>query len=305
MEKECLLTTYVAGKRYQAFIPLLVYSCKKAYPEYDIILFLHETLEVEIKLLLEKSGLIDKVIIRENVYAEDTKMNALKAASYRWVLWDDIFLTYKYLYIVDIDMFYIREPKPLHLQHVERMQVSGLPFDNLVRKFRWKRTFRALMRRIKYAHFHKLPQFISHKVIADNGLSGLHFIDIHSFYTSSNREYLDTIRARIKLPYYFPEIMVANNEVLLYRIVTDLGYDCSWLGFQSSPTIMLSFADNMRKEFRPHHGIHLGIFKSQSYSEWSENTRKSVEPILNSEAYSYYVQKYIEIFRTDEFQKFL
>lgn len=66
-EKDCLLTTYIAGTKYQAFIPLLVYSCKQAYPEYDIALFLHETLDPRVKQSLMETGLIDKVKILENI----------------------------------------------------------------------------------------------------------------------------------------------------------------------------------------------------------------------------------------------
>ena len=56
------------------------------------------------------------------------------AQTLRWVIWDPIFMKYDYLYIADIDMFYIREPIPLHIQHVEHMTLTGLPFDNLIRK---------------------------------------------------------------------------------------------------------------------------------------------------------------------------
>jgi hypothetical protein len=122
-KKTCLLTTYIAGIKYQAFIPMLVYSCNNAYPEYDIMLFLHEDLNIEVKKSLLYSGLLDKVKIKENVFrSECSHCTRLQAQSFRWVLWDDSFYDYKYLYIIDVDMFYIREPMPLHEQHALRME---------------------------------------------------------------------------------------------------------------------------------------------------------------------------------------
>ena len=305
MKKECLLTTLVFGEKYQYFIPLLVYSCNRAYPEYDIMIFVYGQLSKDVRELLTQSKLDDKVTIIENAFSEEKKMNALKASSYRWVLWHEKFLEYNYLYIVDIDMFYIREPKPLHIQHKERMLVSGLPFDNLKRTFYNKRSIKSVLRRIKYAHFHSFVNFISQKTTTETGLSGLHFIDITKYYTEENLKLLEDVRSKISLPYYFPEIMYANDEILLYIIVTDLGYDCSWLGCQSSPTEMLSFDNNLRREFRPHHGIHLGIFKNQSHHEWTADFKKRVELILKSQPYKFYIKEYMKIYQTKAFQDFL
>lgn len=304
MEKECLLTTFISGEKYQSFIPLLVYSCKRAYPEYDIMLFLHEPLKKEIYDLLNATNLLSLVIIKENVFAYDSKMTPVKACSYRWVLWDELFLKYNFIYIIDIDMFYIREPKPLHIQHKERMEISGLPFDNLKREAKQKRNLRKILRRIKYAHFHLFFKFISQKYITETRLSGLHFIDTHKYYTQNNRNYLDNIRKQLSKKIFFPDIMIADNEALLYKIVTELGYNCDWIGYQTSTTAMLPFENNLRKEFRPHHGIHLGIFKSQGYKKWSENTKKAFIPILESKTYKFYINEYKKIYFSEEFSRF-
>ena len=305
MEKECLLTTFVFGGNYQAFVPLLVYSCKKAYPEYDIMLFIHGPLLPSVRRLLEQMNLIEQVTIRENVFNVSHRLSSVVAASYRWVLWDECFRNYKYLYVVDIDMFYIREPKPLHIQHSERMDMAGLPFDNLKRISIYRISMNGILRRIKYAHFNSFFSYLKKNEITQMRLTGLHFVDIKKFYTNKCLEYLNVIRTRLSRKVFFPEIMVANDEALLFKIVTDLGYDCSWLGCQTSPVEMLDFDNNLRKEFRPHHGIHIGMFKRQPYSEWSLERRKSLEPILQSHTYKFYIEQYKYIYYSDEFQKLL
>lgn len=301
--KPCLFTTYVYGDKYQAFIPLLVYSCKKAYPEYDIMLFLHDSLSRDIQKQLQDFNLYDKVIIKEKAY-QFKNINSLTAGSTRWVLWDDIFLEYRYLYIIDVDMFYIREPKPLHIQHAERMNMTGLPFDNLRRETIHPKTVKNILRRIKYAHLHLFCKYIFSKKIVEQRLTGLHFINVHRFYTEENIKYISSIKDRLNKKYFFPEIMISNDEALLYRMMVDLGYDCSKLGCQSSTDKMLSFYDNLREEFRPHHGIHLGIFKNQYFSEMDNQHQITCKSILDSDPYQYYVSKYKEIFLSREFQFF-
>ena len=304
--KPCLLTTYVSGVDYQAFIPLLVYSCKYAYPEYDIMLFLHEHLDEEVKDLMLKSGLYDKVVIKENTFNYgEKKLDPLKARSYRWLLWDDSFMNYQYLYIVDIDMFYIREPKPLHIQHSERMASTGLPFDNIQRySYLHSRSLKSILRRIKYCHFHNLFHFLFGEREMDLRLSGLHFIDIHKFYTNENIKFICELREKMKGRVFFPDVITPNDESLLYYIVTKLGYDISKLGEQKDLVSMLDFNNNLRKSFRPHHGIHLGIFKKSSFDHLCDRYKKIYKPVLDSNVYNYYINQYKEICKSGDFQSF-
>ena len=301
-KKPCLLTTYVAGLKYQAFIPLLVYSCKSAYPDYDIMLFLHEELNGDVKKSLTDSGLMSQVMIKEKVFAQNkATFPASFAGSYRWVLWDEKFRDYKNVYIVDVDMFYVREPKPLHIQHEERMALTGLPFDNLMRRRRLqKKTPHFILRRIKYAGFKNFFKFVR-TPLDIRRLSGLHFVDVEKYYTEENLKYLDIIRQKLDGKYFPPEVLDSNDEALLYYIVTKMGYDCAKLGEQSNSTNSLSFEDNTRQEFRPHHGIHLGIFKNDYFENMNEDFQKAFKPILDSDTYAYYVEYIRGLVRDESF----
>lgn len=298
-KKPCLLATYVSGRKYQVFIPMLVYSCKKAYPEYDIMLFLHEELGQDVKDVLVKIGLIDKVTIKENSFRNELPtITPLQAKSCRWVMWDDSFRNYEYLYIVDIDMFYIREPMPLHLQHAKRMKMTGLPFDNMRRKAYLHKSIKGLINRIRVSGLHNFKGYLFGKNICEEKLSGLHFVKVNDYYSESNSHVFEKVKNRLCRDYYFPEILTGNNEVLLANMTKEMGYDISCLGIQSDPVTSLSFENVLRSEFRPHHGFHLGIFRENDIS------RTANDPVLESPTYKYYLDRYLEIVAGEDFQVF-
>ena len=47
------LTTFVQGHLYQEYLPMLIYSIGKAYPEYDVKIFLHDTLRDDLRPALD------------------------------------------------------------------------------------------------------------------------------------------------------------------------------------------------------------------------------------------------------------
>lgn len=299
-KKPCLLTTYVAGEKYQAFIPLLVFSCKRAYPEYDVMLFLHESLQPEIKDCLLKNELLDIVIIKENVFKDECpKPTRLQAQSFRWVLWDEVFRDYKYLYIVDIDMFYIREPMPLHVQHSERMKKTGLPFDNMRRLINNHKNIKNLVHRLQCCGLHNMSHYLFDSKVAEERITGLHFVEVERYYSNDNLLTIKGVKQGLLKKYFFPEILTSNDEVLLANMVKQMGYDTSKLGIQTDSVNSLSFNDIYRKEFRPHHGFHLGIFRGGDV----ENKYIHYAAILQSDTYKYYLNQYLSIIQEGSFKE--
>ncbi len=300
MEKnnKVCLTTFVYGEKYQDYIPLLIYSCNKSYPEYDIILFLYDDLRNDIRLILNECGLLsNKVIIKEQQYHLTSNMTPLIAKALRWVLWDDLFNDYDYLYVVDIDMLYVRENIPLHIQHINHMNVIDLPFSNMLRKVTIKsHSITSILQRIKHANLIGICKFIQRNNTTEYKVTGLHFIAIKPYYSLLNEQKRSEIINDIISGKIYNKVMTPNNEVMLWIIIKDyLKLNTTNMGVQSSPLKSLDYEKYMFKEFRPHHGIHLGIFRAQKniYSD----------PILESKIYKEYVtivrNEYIhdEIFR--------
>lgn len=283
------LTTFIYGVRYQEYIPFLVYSCKKAYPEYDIVLFLYDKLTKDIKDQLSKIN-SQNVYIHEGVFNDCPQMTPLKAKSLRWVLWDDVFEKYDYLYIVDIDMLYIREPKPLHEQHIEHMKTTGLPYDNLARCLeRTPFNYISIGSRIKTTGLQNLGGFFfgSRK---DYRLSGLHFIKVDDYFRIYNEKLRRFYRNKIFQGTYMKNVYSCNNESFLYLLMKEIGLSPNRLAIQTDSCRMLDFNNCERPEFRPHHGIHMGIFRQEI---------ESPNDILDSQVYNYYVSQFVNTIMQD------
>ncbi|MBR5399884.1 MAG: hypothetical protein IK103_08860 [Bacteroidales bacterium] len=283
MDKVCL-TTYVYGEKYQDYIPFLVYTCNRSYPEYDIILFLYDKIRPEIKQQLDLIG-SKKLTLLEEAYNDCPSMSPLKAKSLRWVMYDERFNKYDYIYVVDIDMLYIREPMPLHLQHLQHMSTTGLCYDNIVRHFRRKVNLRSTVRRIKYAGLRGLWQFwFSSK--DDFRVSGLHFFAVKQYFSVIDSSVREKYKKMIYNGSFVKLTLSSNNEAFLYSMLRMEGLKPDLLPVQTKSVIMLDFNNPTRPQFRPHHGIHLGIFRDVI----SSTEKRS--GILNSEPYKYYIFKY-------------
>lgn len=282
------LTTFIYGEVYQNYIPFLVYSCHKSYPEYDILLFVYGRLTEGVRRSLDYLAVRNCRIV-ENAFADCPKMTPLKAQSLRWVLWDDTFANYDYLYIVDVDMLYIREPRPLHEQHIEHMQTTSLCYDNIrrviVRK-PWKPyTFG---KRLKEAGLRAMCQFIFGNK-QEYRATGLHFIDVKEYYSHLTKTILERYKRDIYNKSILTYVMTPNDEVMLYKILEREALTPNRLAIQEDSVKMLDFNNCTRPQFRPHHGIHLGMFR-HSLEEISENP--GFLNILNSAAYKYYIDVY-------------
>ncbi|MGZ2368719.1 hypothetical protein ACXR6G_02930 [Ancylomarina sp. YFZ004] len=286
--KRVCLTTFVYGLNYQCYLPFLLYSCHKAYPEYDIVLFLYDELNQDIKKQIEKIGLTNKVVIRERCFNDCSKMTPLKSKSLRWILWDNLFENYDYLYTVDIDMFYLLEPLALHKQHIKHMKFIDLPISNLRRRSMYN-PYKLLTFafRFKHAGFKGIFNFLSGEK-EEYKLTGLHFVKIKEYFNKLNFEQRQKFRNQIYTGDYFKYVKFPNNEILLGYIVKQLGFDLNKFGVQTDSVKILDYNTPERSEFRPHHGIHLGIFR-RSIEEI--NKIESDVKILNSPAYRYYIQK--------------
>jgi hypothetical protein len=288
MKKVCL-TTFIYGIKYQSYIPTLLYSLEKAYPKYDVILFLYEKLDPKINQSINSLNLTNKVTILEEQFTECKKMTPPKSQSLRWVLWHDDFENYDYLYTVDIDILYIKEPTDLHIQHEEHMKVLDLPFSNIRRKYSYNPySIKTLAKRIKMSGFSKLKRFFIQGNKQLDRLTGLHFVSIPEYYSALTPEIREKFKNDILNDKVSSYIMLSNDEALLAYIVKYIGFDISKLGYQTKSNEMLDFNNYKQQIFRPTHGIHLGVLRAQESLVINSKS-------FNSEYYSYY----FDIFKSD------
>lgn len=286
------LSTFIYGDKYQDYIPFLVYSCHASNPGYDILLFLHGKLRPDIRALVDWIGK-KNISFVENAFVDCPRMNPLKSKCLRWVMYDERFLGYDYLYVVDIDMIYIKEPMPLHEQHRIHMEKTGLPYDNLARHFQrrpWR--FVNIGYRIKHAGFTAfLPYLFGSR--NDYRASGLHFIDVKPYYAVIDAEIREKYRKMIYNDSFLKYCLSSNDEAFLYSVLEREGLHPEKMPVQTESYIMLDFNNPERDQFRPHHGIHLGIFREDLQAEGRRKT------ILDSEPYAYYLDRFKADYLTD------
>ena len=226
-------------------------------------------------------------------------MNSLKAKSLRWVLYDDAFIDYDYLYVVDIDMIYIREPLPLHEQHVRHMSTTGLPYDNIARHFkRHPFAMSSIGQRFKLAGFTAFFQFLF-GTRDDFRVSGLHFIEVKPYFQVISGATREKYRKMIYNGSFMKLCLSSNNESFLYSMLQRETLKPDMLPVQTESYIMLDFNNPRRAEFRPHHGIHLGVFREDLQSKGKRKT------ILDSSTYLYYINHFKEDYLSDSLFVFL
>jgi len=296
MKEKVGMTTFVFGKEYQEYIPFLIYSIKKSYPEYIPIIFLNNSLREKTKKNLRLIKPLGKFIIKEN-YA-NRNLNRFRGKALRWLIRDDILMRFDYIYFVDIDMLYFEEPIPLHIQHKKHMKVLDLPFSNVLRKkINENRKMKIILKRAqKYGIKNAIYNFIRGKV-EEKRLTGLHFVKVNEYFErikESQNKYRDIIFNKDYKKYF----QGFSDEPVLYKICNESGFNMNNLGtWEENPVKSLNFNNFSNPNFRPHHGIHLGLFRGKNIP--------SSKIVAESEVYQYYAKKMQNYIRDDFFIKLL
>ena len=128
--KVCL-TTVVSDDLFQYYIPLFVYTAKKAYPNYGVKIFLRGRLNKHVRKLLNDMKKLRMCNPHFQVY-EDYFLKYPKRISIcntlRHLLPADKFEKYDYLYITDIDFLIFRHEPTLGRYFQKRIEKTKLPY---------------------------------------------------------------------------------------------------------------------------------------------------------------------------------
>lgn len=281
MKPTVCVTTFVFGKKYQGYIPLLIYSLLKSYPDYVPVIFVHGELRSDIRTQLESLNSLGSFYIKDNYYENFKTLNNFEGKSLRWTLRDDFFFKFDYVYFVDIDIVYFKEEPPLHIQHIEHMNVLKTPFSNTMRFATNKnRSCKMILRRIKrYGIKNAMKNFFKGN-ISEKKLTGLHFVKTKEYFQAvenAQKRHEDILFRRA----YHNEYQGFNNESVLYNICLESKFNMENVGIHSNYN-GLDYRNYNQSVFRPHHGIHLGLFRSSA--------KDLISDIANSLTYKYYLK---------------
>lgn len=193
MQKNAFVV-YVFGT-YEKYINYYIYFINLNYPNDDVVIFYQGNLSPKIKSIAIE---FDNVILYENVFDQYEKIGGGGPKLLRWILPEEYFENYKYVYIGDVDILVLKEKESLFDFHSNQMKNFKTAFSNRVRPLK------------------------------DGGLSkrltGLHFIDVKPYYKA-----ISTLAQKLREDTEFQNIFLnglKRNEEVLYKIVkTAIGFD--------------------------------------------------------------------------------
>ena len=299
MSNLCIIC-YVFGDKYQIFIPLFALSLIKAYPEYDIRLYLDREICLDVKEQMQYLDEYTNLTIIENVKFDSLCSKALQKSqiqkSLRWIHFDPVFMNYDAVYIGDIDMLIFKEEQSIYEQHMIHCDIIKAPYSNILRKFILKKNIINTLCILYKCGFENMCKFLFNNDTTLYKMSGLHFV--------KSPDYFNTLQNNID--YFINELnMIANNkskenclynfnnEAFLYKMLQHMNITIPKLTITKDYNIS---ANPYINEYRPHHGIHLGIFRNKTLM-------KSEKDIISSDVYINYYKQFTDLKSNDIYKK--
>ncbi|MCR2823820.1 hypothetical protein [Lederbergia panacisoli] len=302
MKKICI-ATYVYGEKYQSFIPIYIYSILKSYPDYYIRIYVDNKLLSNVKeqlALLNKLGDFEVV---ENFHTKlkiSPELKSIEQVSrcFRWLMHDEIFLEFDSIYIGDIDIFICRENPGLYEQHIKHCEFLNLPYSNCVRtrKLNKSQNIKFIARALVKFGIKETLKYYRDSRSEIKRLTGLHFIKTTEYYAKI-APVIPKLQTSLgdlanKNSTEWNQVMF-NNEFFLYELIVKSGIGV--------PKELLNGAINDSSDyysysFRPHHGLHLGIFRDIL------GARKEHD-LITGQIYINYYKQFCELRNNDDLFK--
>jgi hypothetical protein len=289
-------TTYIYGDRYQDFIPLILYSVYRSNPNAHVMLFLNSKIRGDLHAPIELiTPYYKNFDIIENTFDDCPKMNAVKAQSLRWVLWNEKFLDFDYLYYIDSDILFIEEAPNLVEQHIRHMKYIKSDYcSNILRQRSLKNTdIVQLYNSYRYGGLKNVFTYLF--TSSALRMSGLHFVKTKEYFNYITKDIIEKYRKQIYSGGVFVKLGWPDNEYMLYSMMKEAGCDMTCFAIQKTSTSMFGFDNPEKSEFCPHHGLHLGIFR-RDIDQLAEFAKAQLE----SGDYQYYITQFVEHYYNDD-----
>lgn len=300
--KDLCFVAYVFGEKYQEYIPLFVLSALKAYPDYDVRIYVDKKLDIKVKNQMEvlQSYTDNFAIIEDFCQKTCFSRKALRVQqiqkSQRWLFYDEAFKNYNAIYIGDIDLLICPEEMPIYEQHIIHCNHIHKPYSNISRKANKNKKIRpkiVLNNIVKYG----LNQTIKYYKCEQDEiikLSGLHFVKTDEYFKKVVplfSSYINELNLLAEGKSEKYNLCMYNNESMLMDLMIDAGFGTPELAngydynIETNPRVVA---------YRPHHGLHLGIFRS-------EEVIKVESTVVNSDVYIEYYKSFLSLKRTPEY----
>ncbi|MDG0811840.1 hypothetical protein [Cohnella rhizosphaerae] len=221
---------------------------------------------------------------------EKAKNNDMISRSLRWVVYDEALSSFEYVYIGDIDVFICKEENDLCEMHAIHCCSLGLAYSNCVRggSAFIKKPLKQLVKNFLQYGFRETSRMIMDRGVEIDKLSGLHFVKTKEYFNKViplQNKYIEEFNHLANKKSKRWNLCYFNDEAVLYELVNE-----AKLGLPPKPITtsneMILNQDPKKVEFRPHHGLHLGIWRNDI-----TQTKSEINFITESDLYrSYYFQ---------------
>jgi hypothetical protein len=296
MKKPLCVTTFVFGD-YQEYIPIFVYFVLRAYPDYYPLIFMQGALDARVRQRLELLRGLGRFRVQDN-FQTALHWVGHRAKAVRWLLYDGEFADYDAVYSGDIDMLIMPENPKLHEQHDIHCEVLGLPYSNIIRPprvVRIKKDPLSIAKRLVQYGVRDTLRALPLYETRVSQLSGLHYMRTDAYFRAVLPKMLEFMgllgggRGKTVLP-MDKYLNGFRNEAFLLDLISDSG-----LGLpppvEYGPDL-LDYRNFSKPGFRPHHGIHLGIFRN-----WNHNLAD--RSMLRLDCYREYYAHYTLAIKSD------
>ncbi|MBX2882672.1 MAG: hypothetical protein KTR32_22165 [Granulosicoccus sp.] len=223
--REKLALAVVVNKSwYEGYVPLFVHFAKRACPHAHVLVYVMGTPDPLVSETLDKLGITPESYTIQSDFRLEYGNSALAAKTSRWTLpLCPIAQSYDQLYVGDIDILLCRETgDSLFVQHQLHAERLGIPISNKVR-------------------------------VGSRRLTGLHYVQ--------TARYLESVLPAIEDLHQFL-IDCQHNPQLFSEKYSEPGADENVL-YQLVESSEPEWIEQLSQtSFRPHHGVHIGLFRS-------------------------------------------
>lgn len=267
----------IANGSYQTYIPEYIYFAQTSYPNVDVLVYISENLDQNISKalgILRANGFRFEIIKYDledcGIRRIDAIFNSQVSRCARWVLSDEKIKAYDEIYIGDIDLLICKEKNNLFDEHRKHSIFLGLPYSDIVRPTRYIQFNATIKTMIRCGVFNTIwsYRYFKAKKYASFAETGLRYIKVKEYF-----EKLDPLLPRFKY--------LLHN----YKRWGKLGFDLNPCMFSDEMFLFYMMKEAFEKvplassgtfndcpnsyDFRPHHGIHLRLFSTDSITDVS------------------------------------
>lgn len=307
MKKLCFVV-FLYGVKYQWYIPLYVYSINQAYPEYDVRIYIREKLTEDVSSVLSELSFLKNYVVIDNIendhrysfpsFPETSPKHDLverSIRSFRWLLYDEAFEQYHALYIGDIDIFIAKDKLDIYEQHLKHCEFLGVPYSNITRKWEKMRAWfpRRMCGDIRRYGFPEVFREVLNPRSHILRISGLHFVIVRDYFEKV-RPLIDDYKRELELIAEKRSKKwnkcLFDDEAVLYDLISDANFaipePVNFAGTGTSPSILPDVVPT--NNYRPHHGLHLGIWRGRG-------AEKKYPAVVKSDVYREYYRQFCEL----------